>query len=833
MAKKYARQATIDRGEDAPAINYEAPPTIWRFMESNAKVRGLIGPYRCLSCDHEVLTRTGWVRVDEWAGQEILVWSENGDTHFEFPRAYIREPAEWFYHLRSKRVDQMVSPNHRIPHVKKYNSDVLRIATAEDVVRDHARLRDGWDGMIPSTFRAPSNANGISLSEYELRLMIAVCADGNFPKAASTTRCIICLRKRRKKDRLKWLLEQCGLDWQEYVNDARPTETVYRFDAPERNKSLAKYFEANAEQLAIIADEAPHWDGQIDNSYGASFYCSTDKADVDFVSYALSCQGRRAPVFAAPPQNPAHSVCYYVRGLKGAHAGFRNARSKGEIARVASPDGYQYCFTTSTGFFITRRNGKIAVTGNSGKSSGCCMEIFKRASQQAPGPDGVRRTRWAIVRDTYPNLKETALKTWLDWFPVGTFGDIVYSIPITYYLQPKHSDIFAEVIFLALDQPSDVEKLQSLELTGAWVNEAKNIGKPLITHLIGRVGQYPSTKDGGCTWGGLIMDTNPPDLDHWWPRMFGDAPPDEDELDILRDLPELDEIEGAEGIGGEEDFALFKQPSGLSPEAENIKHLNEGRNYYVRLARATRDRSFIDVYVHGLYGSTQDGKPVYPDFNPDVHVSKEPLEPDPRLPLHIGMDHGLTPACIVFQVTPRGQMRVLREIVGRDIDVRSFIRTTVRWHLAREFSGYEIIATGDPSGEKRAETDGRTVHQIAREEGIPMKPAPSQEVYKRIDAVGRYLTAMAGHGEPAFLLDPSCRVLRQAFIKGYRYKRRRVQGEDRWINKVDKDGNPWTHPMDALQYGALRAQQMERWRNINQRYGTPRKWKPADANAGY
>ena len=53
----------------------------------------------------------------------------------------------------------------------------------------------------------------------------------------------------------------------------------------------------------------------------------------------------------------------------------------------------------------------------SGKSTLCCVTILDLALKQAPGPDGVRRSRWAIVRQTYPELKTTTIKTWHDIVP--------------------------------------------------------------------------------------------------------------------------------------------------------------------------------------------------------------------------------------------------------------------------------------------------------------------------------------------------------------------------------------------------------------------------------
>ena len=59
---------------------------------------------------------------------------------------------------------------------------------------------------------------------------------------------------------------------------------------------------------------------------------------------------------------------------------------------------------------------------NSGKSTGMCWEVFRRASRQEKDAKGKRRTRWLVVRNTYRELEDTTIKTWLDWFPENDFG---------------------------------------------------------------------------------------------------------------------------------------------------------------------------------------------------------------------------------------------------------------------------------------------------------------------------------------------------------------------------------------------------------------------------
>ena len=50
----------------------------------------------------------------------------------------------------------------------------------------------------------------------------------------------------------------------------------------------------------------------------------------------------------------------------------------------------------------------------SGKSVSCCIEILRRALEQKPGADGISRSRWAVIRNTNPQLKTTTIKTWID-----------------------------------------------------------------------------------------------------------------------------------------------------------------------------------------------------------------------------------------------------------------------------------------------------------------------------------------------------------------------------------------------------------------------------------
>ena len=60
----------------------------------------------------------------------------------------------------------------------------------------------------------------------------------------------------------------------------------------------------------------------------------------------------------------------------------------------------------------------------------------------------------------------------------------------------------------------------------------------------------------------------------------------------------------------------------------------------------------------------------------------------------MGFDFGLTPACVVVQLTARGQVRVLREYVAEDIGIKTFAHNIVIPQLAIDFPYCKVIGMG-------------------------------------------------------------------------------------------------------------------------------------------
>ena len=400
----------------------------------------------------------------------------------------------------------------------------------------------------------------------------------------------------------------------------------------------------------------------------------------------------------------------------------------------------------------------------SGKSTACCAEIVKRATMQKPGPDGKRRSRWAVIRNTYPELKTTTIRTWHGLVPpeVGRWVD---QGPPTHYVE--FGDVVLEVLFIALDSPGDVRKLLSLELTGAWINEAREVSKAVLDGLTGRVGRYPRMDVGGPTWFGVIMDTNPSDSDHWWYKLAEEDRP--------------------------EDFAFFSQPSGLSPDAENRANLPAG--YYER-AQLGKSDDWIRVYVRGEYGFVQDGKPVYPEYSDSIHCAPLPLIPMPGQAF-IGLDFGLTPAATFHQKDARGRITTFHELVAESMGATNFARL-LSTEMAR-FPSCKWEIVGDPAGEQRAQTDEQTVFQVLIANGIHARKARTNDFTLRRDAVGNALSRLID-GRPGYLLSPTCTRLRKAMAGGYCFRRIQV-ANDRYKDVPDKDMN--SRVAESAQYALI------------------------------
>jgi hypothetical protein len=444
--------------------------------------------------------------------------------------------------------------------------------------------------------------------------------------------------------------------------------------------------------------------------------------------------------------------------------------------------------------YLTDRSDVSIIRGpvGSGTSSASCVKIWTLAQEQRVQVNGLRQSRWAIVRNTYPELTGTTLKTWLFWFPEHLYGRVNRSRPMTQII--RADDVELEVFFLALDGPEDVAKLQSFEFTGFWFNEMEHTNKEIFDMCGGRTRRYPPVATGGTNWSGLIADLNAPNEDHWLPMMAGEVPyPDDVPEDRRIKMPtdwfyKVQPAALTENIGpdGKHDGTYS-----VNPKAENQKWLDP--DYYAKQWPG-KSKAYIDSKLMNRITFFVEGDPVWPMFRAETHIAQRPLVPVQGHTVVVGLDFGRQPAAVIGQEI-NGRLYVQFEFRGYGVGSPTFAPDLKRF-LKQHYPGFATFQFwGDPKGDDKGQQSESSSYDIFEGFGMKVEPAPGNNLLQpRLDAVEHILNGL--HlGQPRFVLSPNCITLKAAMAG--RYQLKRVGGEV--VPVKDK----YSHIADALQYLVL------------------------------
>lgn len=471
----------------------------------------------------------------------------------------------------------------------------------------------------------------------------------------------------------------------------------------------------------------------------------------------------------------------------------------------------------------------------SGKSSGCILHCFLNALEQAPDLNGVRRSRYGILRATYPNLKSTTVESWKEWF--GPLVKIVYDIPIRGEIRMPHPDgktrVHIDLVFLALDREEDVIKLQSLQLVGAHLNETAEIPRGVFQMLKSRINRFPkkftphedfreeysdrTDKKGriGSVRPFIISDYNSVPTEHWLYTIAEEEKPDKHSF--YTQPSALLMCSKQKGFVQDADNNWYH----INPLADNLEHLSE--DYYIDQVQGA-DPEWVSVFVLNNYGNLRAGKPVYKMYDDKAHFTDKPFEVSKGIPIVIGMDTGLTPAAAFTQFTSSGQFVVFDELVTEDCSIHEFAYDVLWPHLRNHYKGFNIEIVVDPEN-KRSQTDKKTARDILIKAGLPVSLGKSNNTTQRFESVVFFLRKKDG-----FLITGKCPIIRKGFLSEFKYEKvsTTVKGT-KWKEKPEK--NIFSHVHEGLQYAAMEFVEGKIFRKNTARKSTHT--GPADSSAGY
>lgn len=360
------------------------------YLIDRAKAsRGIVfaGPPGCVDCETEFFNGKEWKSIAEYAeGEKVLQFDPvTNEATLVTPLKYIKEPCNKMYHFETCRgTNQTLSPEHRVLYYtrnfqKKTYSDAKEMS-AEEMYQ--LQCQGKFNGYIKTDFKY--SGKGISLSDGEIKLMLAVICDGSFPSHHSdrTNYCSVRLKKIHKKQALESILKECGLSYHQL--EEKDGYTRYSFQAPRKEKVFTSdWYQCSDRQLQIVCDNILQWDGSY-GKHGSRTFSTTVKENADFVQFAYATCGQRVSIAVQDRcgqvrkskngdkeyirKSVEYSLCISNHNMVSMQWDKRSD-NKPIPAEVVPTDGFKYCFTVPTHALVLRRKGRIFLTKNSGKTT--------------------------------------------------------------------------------------------------------------------------------------------------------------------------------------------------------------------------------------------------------------------------------------------------------------------------------------------------------------------------------------------------------------------------------------------------------------------------------
>lgn len=443
--------------------------------------------------------------------------------------------------------------------------------------------------------------------------------------------------------------------------------------------------------------------------------------------------------------------------------------------------------------FENRVKGLMGPLGG-GKTTGCMQAGAVIAAIQPICSDGVIRSKGVVIRDTFRNLEKTVLGDWFDWFPKEMKDPITgqdmwdfaggNDRPAVHTRRWKSERGIVESIteFIGIGEQKIENITRGARWTWGWVNEWDLVSLDIVEAIDKRLPRYPPRRwladPKASPIPFLLGDFNAPDRENWTHKVFR---------------------EGAPRPG----WKLYVQPGGMEPDAENKQNLPDG--YYENMVATMPDWQ-VQRFVHNKFGYSRYGKPVYPEYNERKHLSTRELMPVADIPLRIGADAGGTPALVIMQRMPNGQVRWLDEVTSDREKITGPKRLALAAQellLLPKYRDCHIeFMEFDPSAIHGADTEAGELawfETVAQALGIVAIPHYTNEPTLRQEPIRDLLTQDIDGRIPALLISPTCRKAAAGMAYGYRYENVGQQLGAKL--KLSPEKNEWSHVCEAGEYG--------------------------------
>lgn len=373
-------ETIVKKVEEEQGFNFTEEQIAAIKLSLDNHVISITGSAGCVDCDTEFFDGQKWKKISEYeVGDKVLQYNKDGSATLVNPIRYIKQEKEYLWHFNTKYgLDQCLSENHNCILISPKNK--IKEELFESVMNRQNNLQFR-DRFITSF---DYEGEGIDLSDSMIRLLVAASADATYNYDADESwntynRARFRIKKARKISRLINIIKNLHLDYEikTFENDDHVNIYVY---LPFRIKEFPKeWYNCNKHQLEIIAEEIFYWDGCLNRKS----YSTSIKNNADFIQFVFSSLGKRATITTNDRRGRRKevngkkyydkSIEYDVRITNRIYVGLCCDKRKDHIStkftKYKTKDGYEYCFTVPSHMLVLRRNDKIFITGNCGKTS--------------------------------------------------------------------------------------------------------------------------------------------------------------------------------------------------------------------------------------------------------------------------------------------------------------------------------------------------------------------------------------------------------------------------------------------------------------------------------
>ena len=325
----------------------------------------------CFDDQSELLTSTGWKNVASITGEDLIAQYEIETQKISFvkPKKVVNYDYSGIMHrYQNRTTDICVTPNHDLISRHPGTGKIDKVKSCQRKL--------GGNYLYPASGRSSIADRDISLLT---KILIAIQADGSLrattPGAGNWRTVDFTLHKERKIDRLENLLRCAKIEY----SHRKEGEKRHRFSfnlPKEVDLDKIKDFgfvdleNLSSREAVQILEEVVFWDGTVNTKTGQRAYYSTSFAAVSIVQAVACLSGqtiatvginRDAGSTVTLPNGEKHKTensCYVVSFVDNRVEKTYPDRTEEEY------DGKVYCVSVDTENLVSRRNGKVAFTGN-------------------------------------------------------------------------------------------------------------------------------------------------------------------------------------------------------------------------------------------------------------------------------------------------------------------------------------------------------------------------------------------------------------------------------------------------------------------------------------